>query len=304
MLQINDLKKSFGNFCALEGLSMHIENGQLYGFVGPNGAGKTTTMKIIAGLLAPDSGNILLDGIDIKNNAKYLKKMIGYMPDFFGIYDNLRVKEYMEFFASTYQMDKGDTKKKIIELLALVGLSDKIDAYVDGLSRGMKQRLCLARTMVHSPKLLILDEPASGMEPRARLEMQRILKELTTLGTTILVSSHILTELSEMCSNIGIIEKGKLIIEGTIEEITAEQWKKNPIEIQLTDCIEIAVKVLKANSAVSNIAIQGKNISINFIGTKIEEAALLKSIITAGVGVSAFKRADSNLETIFLQLTK
>lgn len=304
MLQINGLKKYYGDFKALDGLDFNIDQGQLFGFVGPNGAGKTTTMKIIAGLLKADAGEIKLDGIDILKDLKYLKQSIGYMPDFFGVYDNLKVVEYMEFFASTYGIDRSTTKKRIDELLDLVGLMDKRKEYVDGLSRGMKQRLCLARTMVHEPKLLILDEPASGMEPRARLEMQEILKILVESGTTILISSHILTELAEMCTNIGIIEKGKMLITGTIDEVTSMQWMARPIIMKLAEGTQIAVKLLKSNTLVSNIAIKEKNISFMFNGSEENEADLLTGLITAGVRVSEFKRVESNLETIFLQLTK
>lgn len=304
MLKINDLKKSYGNFNALDGLTMQIERGQLYGFVGPNGAGKTTTMKIISGLLKPDAGEVLIDGVNVLQKKGYLSRVIGYMPDFFGVYDNLKVMEYMEFFSSVYGIDKKTAKNRIHRLLDLVGLENRADEDVDSLSRGMKQRLCLARTMVHEPKLLILDEPASGMEPRARIEMQDILKELVKEGTTIIVSSHILTELADMCTHIGIIEKGKMLISGSIEQIMEEQWKTNPIIMHLTEGLPVALQLLKANEKVSNIAIQGENISLHFTGDERDEADLLAQMITNGVRLSRFNREESNLETVFLQLTK
>lgn len=303
MLMIKDLVKSYGSIKALNGLNLEIKRGQLYGFVGPNGAGKTTTMKIISGLLTADAGQIFIDDIDILKNTKYLKQSIGYMPDFFGVYDNLKVKEYMEFFASTYGLDNKVTKIHTTHLLEIVGLLDKNEEYVDGLSRGMKQKLCLARTLIHNPKLLILDEPASGMEPRARLEMQDILKRLTYEGTTIIISSHILAELAEMCSHIGIINQGEMVLSGSMEEIVLMQNQATPIIMQLTKGIDIAIKVLKANAKVANIAIQGNYISFSYNGDYEKDSDLLAELITQGARISSFKRQESNLETIFLQLT-
>ena len=202
MIEIRHLYKAFDNHMVLRNLNMKIDEGAVYGFVGPNGAGKTTTMRIIAGLLKADSGQILIDGEDIGVRHK---ELIGYMPDFFGVYDRLRVKEYMAFFASIYGLDKEETEKKIRQLLELVKLTEKKEAYVDSLSRGMKQRLCLARCMIHDPKLLILDEPASGLDPRARYEFKEIIRQLRKEGRTIMISSHILSELSEMCTDIVLL---------------------------------------------------------------------------------------------------
>ncbi|WP_066715531.1 ABC transporter ATP-binding protein [Clostridium sp. Marseille-P299] len=304
MLIIKDLEKSYGSFKALNGLNLEIKQGQLYGFVGPNGAGKTTTMKIISGLLTADRGQIILDGIDILDNPKYLKQSIGYMPDFFGVYDNLKVIEYMEFFASTYDLNRKSSAKTIESLLHLVGLIEKKNDYVDGLSRGMKQKLCLARTLIHKPKLLILDEPASGMEPRARMEMQDILKKLAVEGTTIIISSHVLPELAEMCTNIGIIDKGKMVISGSMEEVMTMQYKATPILMKLTQGIDVAMKMLKTNPLVTNIAIRDSNISFGFNGNSEKESEILADLIMSGARVSEFRRQESNLETIFLQLTE
>lgn len=303
MLMIKNLMKSYGSIKALKGLNLEIKRGQLYGFVGPNGAGKTTTMKIISGLLTADEGQIFIDNIDILKNTKYLKQSIGYMPDFFGVYDNLKVKEYMEFFASTYGLEDKGAKSHIINLLEIVGLLDKKEEYVDSLSRGMKQKLCLARTLIHNPKLLILDEPASGMEPRARLEMQDILKRLADEGTTIIISSHILAELAEMCSHIGIINQGEMVLSGSMEEIVSMQNQATPIIMQLTKGIDVAIKILKANTKVANIAIQGNYISFSYNGDYERDSELLAELITKGARISSFKRQESNLETIFLQLT-
>ena len=205
MLIIKELEKKYGKFKALNNLNLEINEGEIFGFIGPNGAGKSTTMKIVSGLLLPDSGEVYVDEIDAIKNNKKLKEKIGYMPDFFGVYDNLKSYEYLEFYASIYGISGKDIKKLSMDLLELVNLENKYDSYVDGLSRGMKQRLCLARCLIHNPKLLILDEPASGMDPRARFEMKNILKNLKEMGKTILVSSHILSELGEICTNLGII---------------------------------------------------------------------------------------------------
>ena len=211
MPEIYELNKKYGKFTALDSLSMNITENSIFGFVGPNGAGKTTTMKIMAGLLKADSGSIFVNGEDILKNPKSIREKIGYMPDFFGVYDDLKVTEYMDFYAGMYYIPYADRPELIDNLLEIVDLSNKKDSYVDGLSRGMKQRLCLARSLIHDPDLLILDEPASGLDPRARVEMKEILKRLREMGKTIIISSHILPELAEMCSEVGIIDQGKLV---------------------------------------------------------------------------------------------
>jgi len=235
MIDIINLTKNYGNFKAVDNLNLHIDEGEMFGFVGPNGAGKTTTMKIICGLLKASSGEVKVDGTDVLYGSKKFKSTIGYMPDFFGVYDNLKVSEYLDFYASIYKI-KGEEKKKVCnDLLELVNLEHKREAYVDSLSRGMKQRLCLARSLVHNPKLLILDEPASGMDPRARFEMKEILKTLKTMGKTIIISSHILSELSEICTSVGIIDRGKMVISGSIEQIMAKIYSNKVLKVKVSD---------------------------------------------------------------------
>ena len=219
MLKIRGLKKRFKNFPALDGLDMDVEEGALYGFIGPNGAGKTTAIRIITGLLEADEGIVEIGGKDAFLYREQVKEDFGYVPDEFGMYDNLKVWEYMEFFASCYGLSGLVGRNRCKELLEQVKLSDKADFFVDSLSRGMKQRLCLARAMIHDPKLLVLDEPTSGMDPRARMEFKELLKELCAEGKTILVSSHILSELSSMCTDIGIIDAGRIVLSGNMEEI-------------------------------------------------------------------------------------
>lgn len=304
MLKIKNLTKKYGKFVALDNLNLEIGKGEIFGFVGPNGAGKTTTMKIVSGLLKGDSGEVYVDGVEAKKNCRDLKSKIGYMPDFFGVYDNLKVMEYMEFYASIYGIVGIGARLLCMELLELVRLPDQGDKYVDELSRGMKQRLCLARSLVHNPELLILDEPASGLDPRARFEMKEICKELHSRGKTILISSHILPELGQMCSNIGVIEKGKMVVTGTVEEILLARGAARPIVMRFTANQDKAVEVLKRNQLVKNVTILDNSISALFKGDEAEEAILLATMIQSGAMLSSFAREESNLETLFMQLTK
>lgn len=304
MLEIHDLYKNYGRFTALDGLNLEIAKGELFGFVGPNGAGKTTTMRIISGLLNADSGSIFVDEIDAIHDCQTLKKKIGYMPDFFGVYDNLKTMEYMEFYASVYGIEGGEAKKLCYDLLELVNLTDKADNYVDGLSRGMKQRLCLARSLVHNPELLILDEPASGLDPRARVEMKEILKNLSSMGKTIIISSHILPELAEMCSSIGIIEHGKMVVKGTVDEIMNTMNRSNPLVVNTLDGQETAIRILKENPLVENISIKEDSISFGFYGDRKGEAELLTLLITNQVSVRSYAREEGNLESLFMQITE
>lgn len=304
MLEIHDLYKHYGKFTALSGLNLTIKKGELFGFVGPNGAGKTTTMKIVSGLLRADSGEVLVDGINNHKDIRKIKEKIGYMPDFFGVYDNLKVAEYMEFYASVYGMEGNEAKKLIHELLDMVNLEEHAENYVDALSRGMKQKLCLARCLIHNPELLILDEPASGLDPRARFEMKEILRNLNHQGKTIIISSHILPELSELCSTIGIIQKGTMVLKGTVEEINKHMNTSNPLLIQVVDGQEKMVSLLKENPFVENIAIKGSDFSIGFKGNAKEEANLLHSLIQKDIKIASFHRQEGTLESLFIQLTK
>ncbi|MDE7051460.1 MAG: ABC transporter ATP-binding protein [Lachnospiraceae bacterium] len=303
MLNIEYLYKHYGLFVALDHLNLSIEKGELFGFVGPNGAGKTTTMRIISGLLRADGGSVHIAGVDALKDNQNLKRKIGYMPDFFGVYDNLKAIEYMEFYASVYGITGEKAKSMCLELMDLVNLSDKADFYVDGLSRGMKQRLCLARSLVHNPELLILDEPASGLDPRARFEMKGILKNLHDMGKTIIISSHILSELAEMCTTIGIIDKGSMVSKGTVEEIMQKLSTSNPLKIHVVNNIETAVRIIKENPQVANLSIDGQDITISFDGGEEEEAELLKMLVNNDVQVSSYMRQTGNLEEVFMMVT-
>ncbi|MEI3338407.1 MAG: ABC transporter ATP-binding protein [Clostridium sp.] len=303
MLKIKNLEKSYGKFKALDDLNLEIEKGEIFGFIGPNGAGKSTTMKIVTGLLSPDRGEVYVNGIDAIKNNKKIKDEIGYMPDFFGVYDNLKTWEYLEFFASIYGIT-GDTLKKLSkELLELVNLTDKYDSYVDGLSRGMKQRLCLARCLIHNPKLLILDEPASGMDPKARFEMKNILKNLKCMGKTILVSSHILSELGEICTDIGIIEKGHMVCQGKVDEIMNRVSGNYPIIINVLKEPEKVVKILKENPKVERVYYEENKVIAYFNGSDEESVELLKNLVVNNVPVISFNKQQHSLEEVFMKIT-
>ncbi|MGL4773405.1 MAG: ATP-binding cassette domain-containing protein [Clostridium sp.] len=304
MLTIKDLNKSFGDFKALNGVNLQIDEGEVFGFIGPNGAGKSTTMKIISGLLSADSGEVYVDGIDALKHNKKLKEKIGYMPDYIGVYDNLKAIEYLEFYGSIYGILGKTARKKGLELLDLVQLGDKAEVNVDKLSRGMKQRLSLARSMMHDPKLLILDEPASGMDPRARFEMKNILRNLKDLDKTVLVSSHILSELGEICSRVGIIDKGTIVSQGTIEEIMEEAGGKNPIKISLIGEVEKGIKLVSDFEGIANVKQDGQSILANLKGGEEEAYELLKYLVLNEIKVSSFNRKEGNLEDLFIQLTE
>ncbi|WP_317855525.1 ABC transporter ATP-binding protein [Chakrabartyella piscis] len=303
MLEIKGLVKQYGKFTAVDHLDLSVEEGNIFGFVGPNGAGKTTTMRIMAGLLTATSGSVLIDGVDATKNPLLLREKIGYMPDFFGVYDNLKVSEYMDFYAGAYEIPYGQRDGIINPLLDLVNLSDKKDVYVDTLSRGMKQRLCLARSLVHDPKLLILDEPASGLDPRARIEMKDALKQLQTLNKTILISSHILPELAEMCTQVGIMEKGKLLIQGSVGDIMQRLTQKRVVSVRTTGDVAKITYVLKENPLVRSIVQHQSDLEFDFDGTDADLADILKSLVMKGIPVTQFKEKEGNLEEIFMQVT-
>lgn len=303
MLKIENLTKQFGRAVALDGLNMNVEDGALYGFVGPNGAGKTTTIKIIMSLLLPDAGTVLVDGIDVLTEPKNVLGKIGYVPDFFGIYDNLKVSEYMEFFASCYGLFGLKARQRSMMLLDQVGLDGKADFYVEGLSRGMKQRLCLARALIHNPSILIMDEPTAGLDPRTRFEFKEILKELRDQKKTILLSSHILPELSEICTNIGIVDQGKMVLEGRMDEIQNQMNVRSPLAISVSGNMDTAIRILRSHPCVETIAIRQEDIAVNFNGDRQDEVLLLQQLVDADVMVYGFVRERGNLESIFMQIT-
>lgn len=304
MLQVTNLVKKYGKFTAVDNLSLEIGEGHIFGFVGSNGAGKTTTMKIIAGLLPPTSGEVIVDGVNIASRPRDVKKKIGYMPDFFGVYDDLKVDEYMDFYSGIYGIPHSERKGIADQLLELVDLSHKRDFYVDSLSRGMKQRLCLARSLIHNPRFLILDEPASGLDPRARVEMKGILRELKNMGKTILISSHILPELAELCTAIGIVDRGRMIASGTVEEIMEKLAHAGKIKVKVRERVEDAVKILQEQPSIGEVDIQGDTIEADFKGDEQLLSDILKRLVVQDIPVVSFTEEGGSLESIFMHLTE
>lgn len=304
MIEISGLTKTFGTFQALTGIDMIIPKGSVFGFVGPNGAGKSTTMSIIATLMLPTEGTVKVDGLDVTEHPHEVRKKIGYMPDFFGVYDQLKTEEYLHFYGGSYGIPRKEREQLIPQLLELVNLSDKKDAYVDSLSRGMKQRLCLARCLVHDPELLILDEPASGLDPRARIEMREILKELKSMGKTIIISSHILPELAEMVDEIGVIEHGNMIAVGNINRIQQQLMAKRQLTIKTSGRQEELKQFLLDQPLVHGVFIDGAKLEVQFSGQDAEQAALLKHILMADYEVISYQEQQTDLEDIFLAITK
>jgi ABC-2 type transport system ATP-binding protein len=303
MLKITNLSKKYGKFLAVDNLNLHIPEGELFGFVGPNGAGKTTTIRMACTLLTPTAGSIEINGVDAIKNPWEIKKQIGYVPDFFGVYNNLKVKEYMDFYGSMYRMSYKDIAHISDDLLDLVNLSDKKEVYVDTLSRGMKQRLCVARALIHNPALLILDEPNSGLDPRARVEMKELLLNLREMGKTIMISSHILSELSEMCTSIGIMNRGELVTAGRIDEVMTEVFGGNRISVTVDGDIEPAVMILKQQAGVKVESVGENEIMLTHTLDNESFAKLIAGIIAQGTVVTGFSRKEGNLETLFMQLT-
>ena len=308
VIETRGLTKRYDDQLAVSGIDMVVGPGEIYGLVGPNGAGKTTTMKILATLLAPTAGEALVCGIPVDADPIAVRRRIGYMPDFYGVYDDLRVWEYLDFFARCYGVPAARRATMIGELLEIVALGEKRDAYVESLSRGMRQRLCLAHTLVHDPALLILDEPASGLDPRARVEMREILRELRAMGKTILVSSHILPELGEMCTGVGIIDRGRLLRSGSIDEIERSLRAGAVLRIELLSDPAPLVALLEADRRIGEVlidpAVEGvTRLELPFDGTTEEQAALLREVVEAGHQVIGFSQATSDLEEIFLKVT-
>ncbi|MCM1282018.1 MAG: ABC transporter ATP-binding protein [Muribaculaceae bacterium] len=302
MLQIDHLYKSYGKFLAVNNLTLHIPEGDLFGFVGPNGAGKTTTIRMVCGLMPQNAGSITINGVDV-SNQKEIKRQIGYVPDFFGVYDNLKVKEYMDFYGSMYSMNSRDIGRIADDLLALVNLSDKKEVYVDTLSRGMKQRLCVARALIHNPSLLVLDEPNSGLDPRARVEMKELLLNLKSMGKTIVISSHILSELSEMCNSIGIMNHGSLVAAGRIEDVMENVFGSNGLVITTEGGMDTAVRIAKEHSGVKIESVGENELKLTHSMTKEQIAKMIGEMIAGDVVVTGFRKQEGNLETLFMQVT-
>ncbi len=306
MIEISNLTKKYGQFKALDELSLSLDEGTVFGFVGANGAGKSTTFLILATLLQPTSGTVKIDGVDITKNPEEIRKLIGYMPDFFGIYDQLKAHEYLDFYGASYGIPSEKRAHLITDLLELVNLTEKRDAYVDSLSRGMKQRLCLARSLIHDPKVLILDEPASGLDPRARVEMRDILRSLKSMGKTIMISSHILPELAEMCDEIGVIDNGKLIAHGSVPEIQAQLLGDKTITTRIASDYGAAITFFEESPFVSAISHDSETgiLAFTFKGDDLQQSELLREAVLSGIRILSFTEDSVDLEDVFMEITK
>ena len=305
MIRTENLRKEFGALVAVDDLSLEIEEGDIFGFIGPNGAGKTTTIKMLATLLKPTSGTACIDGIDVVRNHEMVRPLIGFMPDFFGVYDDVKVWEYLDFFAAAYRIPKSERADRMDYVLDLTNLAIKKDSFVEELSRGMKQRLCLAKTLIHEPKVLLLDEPASGLDPRARIEIKDLLKKLRTMGKTILISSHILPELADFCNKVGIIEKGCLVVAGDVRKIMEEVTGARILEIRVMDgSLQKAFEVMAGLKPVKDVKTIDGALVAEFTGTLEDQCSVLQSLVMAGVKVLSFAEQATDLEDIFMKVTK
>jgi ABC-2 type transport system ATP-binding protein len=303
MITVDGLTKVYGTRTALDHVSFEVPKGEIFGFVGPNGAGKTTTLRILAALLEPTSGRAMIDGADVIEHPDQVHDRLGYMPDFFGVYDQLTAGEYLDFYASCYRQPKARRKKIAADLLELVGLSDRRDQAVDTLSRGLKQRLCLARALVHDPAVLLLDEPASGLDPRARVEMREILKELQTMGKTIVISSHILPELTELCTMIGIIDQGRMRATGPVQDVIRQLTAGRRLRITVLGQKEEAAAVLKPLAAIHEVMMVNGAIEAQYDGDDAAAAGILQTLTAAGIKVSGFSQLEGGLEDAFMKAT-
>ncbi|MFP4105070.1 MAG: ABC transporter ATP-binding protein [Phycisphaerae bacterium] len=303
------MTKYYGGLAALVDLNLEIQEGDIFGFIGPNGAGKTTTMRILATLLEPTSGSATINGIDVRTNGKKIRRIVGYMPDFMGVYDDLKVFEYLEFFAAAFGLPRKSRKSMINGVLELTDLSAKATAKVDSLSRGMQQRLQLARVLIHDPKVLILDEPASGLDPRARIEIRELLRELKTMGKTIMISSHILSELQEMCDHIGIIERGQLVFSGTKEDVRKQMGVHSKYRVRVKggpDEQNRAAKILSALPQVLDAFCENTHIAVHLKDGEADNDAsfIAKAIVQSDLGLISLVPVEVKLDDAFLQLTK
>ena len=304
MIETIDLTKKYGDFCALDALDLRLERGDLFGFIGPNGAGKTTTIRILSTLLAPTWGEAYVCGHSIYTHPRDIRRAIGYMPDIFGVYDDMKVIEYLEFFAAAYRIGGTERRRVAERSLELVDLVAKRDELVTSLSRGMTQRLGLARVLLHDPQVLLLDEPASGLDPRARIEMRNLLKRLQGMGKTILVSSHILPELADICNRVGIIEYGRLLACGGVQELLAQVRGRPVIRIRVAGPPERAADVVGGCPEAAAVEIRDGEIRVTLADGVTDPAPLAARLVAAGHALQGLREEEVNLETAFLELTR
>ncbi len=298
------LTRAYGPMLALNSLDLTVNRGDLFGFIGSNGAGKTTTLRILATFLAPTSGQASVLGHDVVRDADAVRHVIGYMPDFFGVYKDMEVTEYLDFFGACYKIPAAQREKTVNDVLELVGLSEKKGALIGALSRGMQQRLGLARVLIHDPQLLLLDEPASGLDPRARIEMMAILQELQRLGKTIIISSHILSELQTLCNRVAIIEKGKLIYSGPVQGVRDQMSGGRVIWVRVAADSSRAIELLKTCTGVAEVAPVDGRIKVQLVDHETDHSILADTLVRAGLKLTGFQEDELGLEEVFLRVTR
>ena len=304
MIELRNFTKAYGDFVAVSDLSLKIEAGEMFGFIGPNGAGKSTTIRFLATLLKATGGEGMVNGHSVTQDPLSVRRSVGYMPDIFGVYDGMKVWEFLDFFAVAYQVPRARRKQVLTDVLELLDLAHKRDDFVNGLSRGMKQRLCLAKTLVHDPPVLILDEPASGLDPRARLEVKALLKELRSMGKTILISSHILTELADCCTSIGIIERGRMLLSGPIDQVYKKIQRNRHIEIRFSGSPDRGVSLIRSDPKVRNVQLNTRSCIVEMAGNDTDVQRLLRTLTASDLGLVSFADKEPTLEDVFMMVTK
>jgi len=304
MIELSEFGKDYGDFTAVGNISMKIAAGEMFGFIGPNGAGKSTSIRFLATLLKPTRGDGTVNGFSVNRQPMDVRRSIGYMPDDFGVYDGMKVWEFLDFFAVAYQIGRSQRKVVIGDVLELLDLTHKRDDYVNGLSRGMKQRLCLAKTLVHDPPVLILDEPTSGLDPRARIEVKALLRELRRMGKTILISSHILSELADCCTSIGVIERGQLLMHGPIDTVYRKIRRNRIVEVRFLANQEIGISILRSSPNLRGIDIDGSRATAEIDTDDEGLSQLMNQLVSAGVKMKSFHDKDPTLEDVFMLVTK
>lgn len=304
MIELIGFGKDYGEFTAVKELNFTIAKGELFGFIGPNGAGKSTTIRFLATLLRATRGDGKVNGFSVNDDPMEVRRSIGYMPDDFGVYDGMKVWEFLDFFAVAYKIGRTQRKQVITDVLELLDLTHKREDYVNGLSRGMKQRLCLAKTLVHDPPVLILDEPTSGLDPRARIEVKALLKELRRMGKTILISSHILSELADCCTSIGIVERGQLLMHGPIESVYRQIKRNRIVEIRFLAGTDAGISILRSSQHLRGIDIDGNKATAELETDEAGLAELLEELLKQGVRLHSFNDKDPTLEDVFMLVTK
>lgn len=304
MVELRNLVRTFGDTRAVSDVSFSVGRGQVFGYIGPNGAGKTTSMRILATLDVPNAGDAFVDGFSVVDDPDRVRRRLGFMPDYFGTYPNMNVRDYLDFFARAYGMRGRERMRALDRVMSFTQLDGLATKPIAGLSKGMKQRLCLGRTIIHDPAVMILDEPAAGLDPRARIELREMIRSLAADGKTILISSHILSELAEMCDTIGIIEQGKMLAVGSVAEIHSLHRTHSEVRVRVLGGAEGLANWLAANSQVEQVRVDGEHLVFAHQGDEQTEVQLLRSIVAAGFPIAAFGGTRKSLEDVFLQVTR